>query len=46
VATERGIGEWAVARAGQFIGTMPCAVNITTGEFDVRGIRWLSELLG
>jgi hypothetical protein len=46
VATDRGVGEWAVARAGEFIGTMPCAVNITTGEFEVRGIRWLSELLG
>lgn len=46
VAAEGGPGEWAVARAGEFIGTMPCAVNITTGEFEVRCVRWLSELLG
>ena len=46
VAAEGGTGEWAVARAGEFIGTMPCAANVTTGEFEVRCLRWLSELLG
>jgi hypothetical protein len=46
VAAEGGTGEWAVARGGEFIGTMPCAVNMTTGEFEVRCTRWLSELLG
>jgi hypothetical protein len=46
VTDEGGTGEWAVAHAGEFIGTMPCAVNITTGEFEVRCLRWLSELLG
>jgi len=43
---EGGSGEWAVARGGEFIGTMPCAQNITTGEFEVRCMRWLSDLLG
>ena len=46
VAAEQGTGEWAVAHAGEFIGTMPCTANITTGEFEVRCIRWLSDLLG
>jgi hypothetical protein len=46
VAAEGGTSEWAVARGGEFIGTMPCSVNISTGEFEVRCIRWLSELLG
>lgn len=41
-----GTAEWAVARAGEFIGTMPCPVGITTGEFEVRCLRWLGELLG
>jgi hypothetical protein len=38
--------EWAVARGGEFIGTMPCAADITTGEFEVRCMCWLTELLG
>jgi hypothetical protein len=46
VAAEAGTAEWAVARGGEFIGTMPCAANITTGEFDLRCTRWLRELLG
>jgi len=41
-----GTAEWAVARAGEFIGTMPCAEDITTGEFEVRCVRWLGDLLG
>jgi len=46
VAAEGGMADWAVARGGEFIGTMPCAANVTTGEFEVRCMRWLSELLG
>ena len=46
VAAQGGTAEWAVARGGEFIGTMPCAADITTGEFEVRCMRWLSELLG
>ena len=45
-AQEGGTGEWAVARGGEFIGTMPCALNVTTAEFEVRCARWLSDLLG
>ena len=37
---------WAVFRRGEFIGTMPCAPDVTTRDFDVRGLRWLGELLG
>ncbi len=36
---------WAVSRR-EFIGTMRGAAEITTAEFDVRGLRWLGELLG
>jgi hypothetical protein len=46
VAAQGGTAEWAVARGVEFIGTMPCAADITTGEFEVRCTRWLSELLG
>jgi hypothetical protein len=37
---------WAVSRGGEFIGTMPCAPEVTTEEFEVRGLWWLGELLG
>jgi hypothetical protein len=37
---------WAVSRAGEFIGTMPCSPEVTTKDFDLRGIHWLAELLG
>ena len=37
---------WAVSRAGEFIGTMPCSPEVTTKDFDVRGLHWLAELLG
>jgi hypothetical protein len=37
---------WAVSRSGEFIGTMACAAEVTTKDFDVRGLRWLGELLG
>jgi hypothetical protein len=41
---------WAVSRGGEFrgefIGTMPCSPEVTTKEFEVRGLRWLGELLG
>lgn len=35
---------WAVSRHGEFIGTMNCAEEITTSEFDRRCSQWLSEL--
>jgi hypothetical protein len=37
---------WAVSRRGEFIGTMPCSPEVTTKDFEVRGLRWLRELLG
>jgi len=37
---------WAVSRGGEFIGTMPCPPEVTTKDFDVRGMHWLAELLG
>jgi hypothetical protein len=35
---------WAVSRQGEFIGTMNCAKEITTKEFDQRCNQWLVEL--
>jgi hypothetical protein len=35
---------WAVSRQGEFIGTMNCAQEITTEEFDHRCNQWLAEL--
>jgi hypothetical protein len=35
---------WAVSRQGEFIGTMNCADEITTNEFDRRCHQWLAEL--
>jgi hypothetical protein len=35
---------WAVSRQGEFIGVMPCSEEITTKDFDVRGLTWLREL--
>ena len=35
---------WAVSRQGEFIGTMNCAEEITTQEFDHRCNQWLAEL--
>jgi hypothetical protein len=37
---------WAVSRRGEFIGMMACSTEVTTKDFDVRGLRWLEELLG
>jgi len=37
---------WAVSRAGEFIGTMPCSSEVSTKDFDLRCLRWLNELLG
>jgi hypothetical protein len=37
---------WAVSKGREFIGTMECSAEITTKDFEVRGLRWLSELLG
>jgi hypothetical protein len=37
---------WAVSRGGEFIGTMPCSPEVTTKDFDLRGLHWLAELLG
>jgi hypothetical protein len=38
--------EWAVSRRGEFIGTLTCAPEVTTKEFELRGLAWLRELLG
>jgi hypothetical protein len=38
--------EWAVSRGREFIGMMPCSLEVTTKDFDVRCSRWLAELLG
>jgi hypothetical protein len=37
---------WAVFRQGEFIGTMFCPPDVTTGEFELRAIHWAQELLG
>lgn len=37
---------WAVSRGREFIGTMRCPTEVSTREFDIRGLRWLDELLG
>jgi hypothetical protein len=37
--------EWSVSCGLEFIGTMACAVSVTTGEFEVRCRGWLDELL-
>jgi hypothetical protein len=37
---------WAVSRRGEFIGMMACSPEVTTKDFDIRGMRWLDELLG
>ena len=37
--------QWAVSRKREFIGMMPCSVEVTTRDFDVRCLRWLTELL-
>jgi hypothetical protein len=38
--------DWAVSSGLEFIGTMSCRLDLTTGEFEVRCLRWLTELLG
>jgi hypothetical protein len=43
-ATHARTAEWAVSRAGEFIGTMPCPAAATTREFEVRCLLWLGEL--
>lgn len=35
---------WAVSRRGEFIGTMTCATEVTTKEFDLRCNQWLADL--
>ena len=42
---ESGGPVWAVSRNREFIGMMPCSNEVTTKDFDVRGLRWLDELL-
>jgi hypothetical protein len=37
---------WAVSRGREFIGNMSCAEAETAREFQVRCVRWLSDLLG
>lgn len=43
---EQGGALWSVSRGREFIGMMPCSDEVTTKDFDVRGLRWLNELLG
>jgi hypothetical protein len=42
---EQGAPLWAVSRRGEFIGTMPCSTEVTTKDFELRGLHWLSDLL-
>lgn len=42
--------QWAVSRGREFIGRefigmMVCSLEVTTKDFDVRCLRWLTELL-
>jgi hypothetical protein len=37
--------QWSVSRGREFIGMMPCSVEVSTKDFDVRCFRWLTELL-
>jgi len=37
---------WAVARRGEFIGTLPYRPQETTKEFEIRCIAWLCDLYG
>jgi hypothetical protein len=37
---------WAVSRRGEFIGTMPCPPEVSTKDFDLRGLRWVGDLMG
>jgi len=43
--SERTRVTWAVSRRGEFIGTMTTPSEVTTKDFDVRGMQWLTELL-
>ena len=45
-AADGTASEWAVARAGEFIGTMPCVGQSTAEQFEEQCLRWLRELLG
>jgi hypothetical protein len=36
--------QWAVSRGREFIGTMNCSLEVTTKDFDVRCLHWLSDL--
>ncbi len=38
--------DWAVSHGQEFIGMMPCTLEVTTKEFDMRCAQWLAELLG
>ena len=37
--------QWAVSRGGEFIGMMACSPEVSTKDFDLRGLGWLSDLL-
>lgn len=37
--------QWAVSRGGEFIGMMSCSTEVSTKDFDVRGLLWLRDLL-
>jgi hypothetical protein len=43
---EEGVPLWSASRGREFIGMMPCSDEVTTKDFDIRGSRWLDELLG
>jgi hypothetical protein len=37
---------WAVSRRGEFVGTMNTPTEITTRDFDLRSVEWLTQLFG
>jgi hypothetical protein len=43
--TEPGAVEWAVSRAGEFVGLMTCADDLSPMEFAACCVLWIGELL-
>lgn len=41
-----GTTEWWISCGLEFVGTMTCAAEVTTQEFDLHCQGWLAELLG
>jgi hypothetical protein len=37
--------QWAVSRGREFIGMMPCPLEVPTRDFDLRCLGWLADLL-